>query len=117
MQIQIDTVVPISSSANPILNVEFDDTLVSAPVGPSRPKKGSAVLQCLHNNLQVYLVYYVHNFAFVFHHYIDCNSQHSLHCIINGWNNGRVYVGQTISPHKRLFQHARFPTSQDDGRW
>ena len=71
------------------------------------PKTASVVFQRLYNNLQVYLVYYVHNFAFLFHRYIGFNSQHSLHLIIHARDNERVYVGQTISPHKRLRQHAR----------
>ena len=40
MQIQMDTVALIPSSANPILNVGFDDALVPALAGPSRPKNG-----------------------------------------------------------------------------
>jgi hypothetical protein len=40
MQIQMDTMAPISSTANPILNAGFDDAPVPALAGPSRPKNG-----------------------------------------------------------------------------
>ena len=110
MQIQMDTVAPILSTANLILNAVFDDALVPPPSRPSRPKTASAVVQRLHNNQQIYLVYFVHNSAFVFHYYIGYNSQHSLYFIIHIRDNGRVYVGQTISPHKQLRQHVQFPS-------
>ena len=63
MHIEMDTIVYVSTCSNSIIN---DDAPVPPPVAPSRPKKASAVLLCLHNNLQVYLIYYVYNFAFVF---------------------------------------------------
>jgi hypothetical protein len=40
MQIQINTVAPIPSTANPILNADFNDGPVPTPAGPSHPKNG-----------------------------------------------------------------------------
>ena len=40
MQIQIDTVVPIPSTTNPIFNAGFNNAPVPPPAGSSRPKNG-----------------------------------------------------------------------------
>ena len=63
MHIEMNTIAHVPSSANSIIN---DDAPVPPPADLPVQKTASKVLQRLHNNLHVYLIYYVYNFAFVF---------------------------------------------------
>ena len=65
MQGQVDPLALTPPNQN--ITSESDDAPKPTIASIFRPKKGSEVLECVHYNLHVHLIYHVHNFAFKLH--------------------------------------------------